>query len=109
VVGERLDLGELDARVVALCREGGPLRAVLARIASHVVFTRSWERLGYARLADYAAERLGVSARSVQSLGGVGHRLRQSPRLETALVSGELAWTKVRLLASLPSSEDLGS
>ena len=29
--------------------------------------------------------------------------------METALISGELAWTKVRLLAPLPSSEDLGS
>ena len=99
-------LAELDRRLVALCRERGPLRAVLARIAARLVSLSAWERIGYARLSDYAVERLGLSARSVQSLAQVGLRLRELPRLQDALVSGALGWTKVRLLARLPPGED---
>ena len=98
--------GELDRRLLALCRERGPLRAVLARIASRLVFLRAWERIGYARLSDYAVERLGLSARSVRSLAEVGTRLGERPGVQDALVSGRLGWTKVRLLARLPQGED---
>ena len=99
----------LDRRLHALCRERGPLRAVLARIAWPLVIVRAWERIGYARLSDYAAERLGLSARWVQSLAQVGEGFRVYPALEEALVSGTLGWTKVRLLASLPPGEDESS
>jgi hypothetical protein len=96
----------LDRRLAALCRERGPLRAVLARIAWRLVVDRAWEQLVYARLSDYAVERLGLSARWVRSLALVGEGFRVFPRLEEALVSGTLGWTKVRLLASLPRGED---
>src|SRR6185295_11330674 len=75
-------LAALDGRLVALCRERGPLRAVLARIACRLVADRAWERLGYARLSDYAVERLGLSARWVRSLALVGRGFRVFPRLE---------------------------
>jgi len=99
-------LAELDRRLVTLCRERGPLRAVLARIAARLVWLRAWERIGYARLSDYAVERLGLSGRWVQDLAQVGLKLDALPRLEDALVSGTLGWTKVRLLARLPAGED---
>src|SRR3989449_4289408 len=96
----------IDRRLHALCRERGPLRAVLARIGWRLVIVRAWERIGYARLSDYAVERLGLSARWVQSLAEVGQGLRVFPGLEEALVSGTLGWTKVRLLASLPPTDE---
>jgi hypothetical protein len=99
---------ELDRRLVALCRERGPLRAVLAHIAARLVDHQAWTRLGFARLSDYAAECLGLSARSVRDLAQVGLALRRRPRLEDALVTGTLGWTKVRLLARLVWEEDLG-
>ena len=102
-------LAALDRKLVALCRERGPLRAVLARIAWRVVVDRAWERIGYARLSDYAVERLGLSARWVRSLALVGEGFRIFPGLEEALVSGTLGWTKVRLLARLPQGEDESS
>ena len=92
---------ELDTKLTALCQERGPLRAVLARIAFRLVSLSAWKRIGYARLSDYAAERLGISARSVRSLAEVGVRLGRFPLLEDALVSGILGWTKVRLLVRL--------
>ncbi len=70
------------------------------------MIVRAWERIGYARLSDYAVERLGLSARWVQSLAQVGEGFRVCPGLEEALVSGALGWTKVRLLASLPPGEE---
>jgi hypothetical protein len=96
----------LDGTLAVLCRERGPLRAVLARIAWHLVVASAWERIGYARLSDYAAERLGLSARWVRSFALVGGAFRVFPGLEEALASGTLGWTKARLLASLPRGED---
>ncbi len=96
----------LDRSLVALCREEGALRAVLARIAAQLVSRRSWERIGYARLSDYAVECLGISGRTARSLAEVGTSLHWLPHLEEALVSGALGWTTVRLLARLPREED---
>jgi len=84
---------ELDRTLLALCRERGPLRAVLARVATRLVDRRAWERLG-------------LSARSVRDLAQVGLGLCARPDLEQALVSGALGWTKVRLLARLPREEN---
>ncbi|PYP99610.1 MAG: hypothetical protein DMF82_24345, partial [Acidobacteria bacterium] len=81
-------LAAVDRRLEALCRERGPLRAVLARIARRLVVVRAWERIGYARLSDYAGERLGLSARWVQSLALVGEGFRLFPSLEEALLGG---------------------
>jgi hypothetical protein len=99
-------LAAFDRNLAALCRQRGPLRAVLARIAFWLVRTEAWDPLGYARLSDYSAERLGLSARWVRSLALVGKAFSDYPRLEKALASGSLGWTKVRLLASLPPGED---
>ena len=99
-------LGELDRKLVALCRERGALRSVLARIAARLVIVRAAERIGYARLSDYAVECLGLPGRSLRSLAEVGAKFRDFPGLERALVSGTLGWTKVRLLARLPRGED---
>jgi hypothetical protein len=111
VVDDRLQpdgLAAVDRKLVTLCRERGPLRAVLARIAYRLVVVRAWERIGHARLSDYAVGRLGLSARWVRSLARVGEAFRVFPSLEDELVAGTLGWTKVRLLASLPRGEDEG-
>jgi hypothetical protein len=96
----------VDQRLAALCREQGALRAVLAHLSFSLVRRKAWSELGYARLADYAVERLGLSARWVHGLSHVGRAFWTFPQLEKALASGTLGWTKVRLLASLPWGED---
>jgi len=100
-------LEELGRRLARLCRGQGPLRAVVARIAWRLVDRHAWEPIGFARLSDYAVERLGCSGRSLQSLARVGRAFAGRPQLERALVSGGLGWTKVRLLAGLPPEEDV--
>jgi hypothetical protein len=68
---------------------------------------RGWERLGFARLQDYARERLGVAARTVQDLAHCDNALSQHPLLAHALASGRLPWTKVRLVARVASPQNL--
>src|SRR5207245_1929552 len=72
---------DLDAEVCALASASGPLRRALARIPGRMVAARSWERLGFARLADYAAERAGISARELRDLAHVDHALEAVPHL----------------------------
>ena len=95
-----------EHRLAALARAGGPLRHVRAALAGRLVERKAWERLGYARLSDYARERLGRSARQLQELARVGRQLEDLPGLEAALVSGGLAWSKVRLLARFVAADE---
>jgi len=85
------------------------VRFALARIAEQLVATRAWERLGFARLADYARERPGLSARQLQDLARTSARLRELPKLEAALASGRLGWSQVRLVARVAVREDEAS
>ena len=71
-------------------RSQAPLRRALARIAGRLVATRGWERLGLARPADYARERLGLAARQLQELARVDARFEELPLIEAAFVSGAL-------------------
>jgi len=73
----------LERRGAALCREHGPLRAVLARIAWRLVDLRAWERIGHARLSDYAP-------------------------LARAWRTGTLSWVKAGALVPLVSADPLG-
>ncbi len=61
-----------EDRLAELARAGGPLRRGMAALAALLVECKAWERLGYARLSDYARERLGRSARQLQELARVG-------------------------------------
>ncbi len=97
---------EVEHRLAALARARGPLRRALAAVAGWVVASRAHERLGFARLRDFAVERVGLSARSLQDLARVDAALARLPRLEAALVGGWLSWTKVRLVARVATPED---
>jgi hypothetical protein len=97
---------EVELRLASLARARGPLRRALAAVAGRVVAACAHERLGFARLRDFAVERVGLSARSIQDLARVDGALARLPRLEAALVGGRLSWTKVRLLARVATSED---
>ncbi len=97
---------DVESRLAALARSPAALRRALARIAGRLVATRAWERLGFARLRDYAVERVGLSARELQDLARVDAALAELPRVESALVSGQIPWTKARLLCRVATRED---
>jgi hypothetical protein len=100
--------GRVDphAELRALAMARGPLRRTLAAVAGRLVTPRAWERLGFARLRDYAVERAGHSARSLQDLARVDAALAGLPQVEAALVAGELTWTKARLLCRVANADD---
>jgi hypothetical protein len=102
------EVGALDARLTELARNGAPLRRALARIAGVFVERRAWELLGFARLADYARERPGLSARELYDLAHVDAALAKLPAIGAALASGRLGWTKARLLCRVATPEDEG-
>jgi hypothetical protein len=123
-VGARADVGRSRAvpgsgawaaadssedRLLRLAASVGPLRRVLTRIAARLVAGRSHERLGYARLSDYARERVGLSARQLHELARVDRRMAGLPALERALVANLLPWSKVRLLARVATPGDVGA
>jgi len=102
----RVSWSDEEARAVALVRSQAPLRRVLARLAGRLVATRGWERIGFARPADYARERLGLAARQLQELARVDARFEALPVIEAAFVSGVLTWTKARLLCRIATPGD---
>jgi hypothetical protein len=95
-----------ESQLSTLAASVGPLRRVLAAIASQLLATKAHERLCFARLGDYARERVGLSARQLQDLARVHGALAGLPRLEHALVTNELPWSKVRLIARVASAAD---
>jgi hypothetical protein len=95
-----------EQRLARLSAAVGPLRRVLAAIAERLIARRAYERLCYARLADYARERPGLSARQLQELARVHRALAGLPGVERALLANELPWSKVRLVARVASGKD---
>ncbi len=95
-------------RLAQLAASMGPLRRVMAALAARLIDTRAHERLCFARLSDYAREQLGISSRQLQELARVHRGLVGLPRLERALVSNALPWSKVRLIARVANDEDEG-
>jgi hypothetical protein len=85
---ETLPAASPEVRLLQLARSRGALRRELAQVAGRIVAVRSWERIGFARLADYARERVGLSARQVQDLAHVNERLRELPQVDAALAAG---------------------
>ncbi len=112
VVGERpgpdVATGvDMESRLLQLAAAARPLRRALAALAARLVATRAYERLCYARLGDYARERAGLSARQLRDLAHGHAALVAMPRLEQALLAGELPWSKVRLVARVASEGDV--
>jgi len=101
----RVDEGVLEDLARLTAGEGERRRA-LAAVAGRLVATRACERLGFARLRDYAVERVGVSVRQLQELARVDAALAGLPGIEAALRAGELSWTKARLLCRVATAEN---
>ncbi|MHA7836848.1 MAG: hypothetical protein ACX98W_05240, partial [bacterium] len=93
-------------RLRSLARSAGPLRRAAVAVAGPMVERRGWERLGYARVGDYAVERLGLSGRTLLEWARVERSLDGLPQLEAALATAQLPWSKVRLLARFAESHD---
>jgi hypothetical protein len=99
-------IARAEADLLVLVRAHAPLRRAMAALAHRLIARRAWERLGFARLRDYAVERLGYSARSMYDLSHVHDALAALPRIDAAFVRGDLPWTTARLLARVATAGD---
>src|SRR5439155_4177041 len=95
----------LDGYLRRLAAQEARCRAVLGRLARAFLRRRGQQVLGFARLGDYARERLGLSARELQSLAAVCKRLESLPAIRTAFEDGEVSWAQVRLLVGIATPE----
>jgi hypothetical protein len=64
-----------------------------------LIAARSYRCLGFARLADYARERLGVSARTLELAAWLVTRLEALPLVAAAFDRSEITWTQARAIA----------
>lgn len=96
----------VDRDLREACRAESAARLSLGTHAADLLRRRSYRRLGFVRLADYARERLGISARALESAAFVASRLAGLPRITAAFHAGALSWTQVRALAEIASAAD---
>ena len=96
----------LDHELLQLAHEDSAARRVLGRLAGRFIEVRGCQRLGFARLGDYGAERLGWSGRQLQEIARVAGALAQLPLIERAFRCGTLSWSKARLLTCIASASD---
>src|SRR5882762_9796512 len=78
----------------------------LGRLAHAFLRRRAHHDLGFGRLGDYSQERLGISARELQSVATVTARLERLPRLRAAFADGVLGWAQLRLLVAVATPDD---
>jgi len=97
----------LDRYLRILALQEAPCRRVLGRLAAAFVHTKGHRRLAFSRLGDYTRERLGMSARELQTVAQVAAKLEALPALARAFETGEISWTQTRLLIKVvtPASE----
>src|SRR5207247_5742794 len=69
----------LDGYLRRLARQEASGRRVLGAVARAFLGQKGEHALGFARVGDYARERLGLSARELQSLAHVNARLAELP------------------------------
>ena len=95
----------IDGYLRRLASQDARCRLVLGRIAHAFLSGRAHNALGFARVDDYARERLGLSARTLESAAAVATRLATLPAATSAFEAGALTWAHVRLLARVATPE----
>ncbi len=97
---------QLDGELLVACRSEAAARRHIGELARRLLRERSYQRLGFARLSDYARERLGLSARTVESAAWVVERLERLPLIAAAFDRAEISWACARALCSLAFAAD---
>jgi len=88
----------LDRHLRRLVRLRQPVDLRLGRMLARLDAASGYLALGFARLTDYATERLGLPACRVQTLLALARRLAELPRLAAAFDAGSISLSQVRLL-----------
>jgi hypothetical protein len=100
-------IDSLHREACRLAAREAQCRLVQARLVASLMKRHLWRPLGFRRLPDYAAERLGMRARSLQEDARVIAALELLPQIRAALETGAIRWTHARLISAVatPASE----
>jgi hypothetical protein len=96
----------VDVELRLAYRSEAAMRRELGCAARALVRGRAYRRLGFVRLSDYARERLGVSARTLQSAAWLATRLDELPAVSTAYDRSELSWAAARAICKVAVAAD---
>src|SRR5438046_3023583 len=96
----------LDGYLRRLARQEARARRVLGTLARGFLRRHHHHDLGFARLRDYTRERLGLSARALQTLAHVVDVMARLPAIGNAFDSGEINWSQARCLVALATPEN---
>jgi len=96
----------IDRELRVVSRTEAAARRELGCAAHLLLQNHLYRRLGFVRLCDYARERLGLSARTLQSAAWVATRLDALPAVSTAFDRSEISWTQARMVCAVASAAD---
>src|SRR5436190_18820879 len=96
----------LDGYLRRLVRQEARARRIIGTLARGFLRRRHHHDLGFARLRDYTRERLGLSARELQTVAHVVQGMARLPAIGDAFDSGEITWSQARCLVALATPED---
>ena len=96
----------IDIELRVACRMEAASRHELGIVAREVLRRRAYRRIGFVRLSDYARERVGLSARTLQDAAWVANRLDTLPRVADAFDRSDLSWTQVRAICTVARPRD---
>jgi hypothetical protein len=97
---------QLDRQLRLACRGEAAVRRELGCAARAFLSRQAYRPLGFVRLGDYARERLGVSARTLQHAAWLATRLDALPAISRAYDRSELSWAQARALCSVAAPAD---
>jgi hypothetical protein len=96
----------LDTHLRRLSRRRNPVEWRVARMLERLGRGSGYLDLGFARLSDYARERLGLTARRVQTHLALARRLGPLPRVAAAYEYGVLSQSQAVLVARVAVASD---
>ena len=95
----------LERHLLRLGRAGVLVERRLAPGLERMRSRNLYRLLGYVRLGDYLAERLGMSLRRCQAILRLERALERLPRLRQALLAGEVSLSKAEVVAGAASAD----
>lgn len=95
----------IDGYLRRLASQDTRCRLVLGRLTHAFLGLRAHHAPGFARVDDYARERLVLAARTLEGAAAVANRLATLPLVTQAFEAGILTWAHVRLLARVATPE----
>jgi hypothetical protein len=94
----------LNRHLRRLARMGTPIELRISRLLGRMKRLSAYLDLGFARMTDYAVERLGLSPRSTRTLLQIDDGLRRLPATARAYEAGRLSQSQVLLLLRIATS-----